>query len=119
MSHIDAQCSLSSFRRFLMTACNAPKEYRNKFNWFPERVEITGVTYVEAEDKATRANVGMMQIVEPENIAGIMYNSRSGKTSLKWRRGRPGRIRGKASQASVSILVRCGVIPTAGHFTIK
>ena len=102
-----------------MTACNASKEYRNKFNWFPERVEITGVTYVEAEDKATRAHVDMMQIVEPENIAGIMYNSRSGKTSLKWRRGRPGRIRGKASQASVSILVRCGVIPTAGHFTIK
>ena len=119
MLHIDAQCSLSSFRRFLMTACNAPKEYRNKFNWFPERVEITGVTYVEAEDKATRVHVDMMQIVEPENIAGIMYNSRSGKTSLKWRRGRPGRIRGKASQASVSILVRCGVIPTVGHFTIK
>ena len=82
-------------------------------------MEITGVTYVEAEDKATRAHTGMMKIVEPENIAGIMYNSRSGETSLKWRRGRPGRIRGKASEASVSILVRCGVTPIAGHFTIK
>ena len=102
-----------------MTACNAPKEYRNKFNWFPERVEITGVTYVEAEDKATRAHAGMMKIVEPDNIAGIMYNSRSGETSLKWRRGRPGRIRGKASKASISILVRCGVTPIAGHFMIK
>ena len=119
MPYIDTICSLESFRRFLVRACHMPKEYMHTRNMFPERTARPGIVYVEAEDKATLGSAGEIEIVEAGGVAGIVFNSKSGSTALKWKRGSPGRIRGEVSERTVAMLIRCGVTPTVGHFTAE
>jgi len=55
--------------------------------------------YVEAEDKETVGQMRDIRFTRVSNVLGIIYNSKSGRTQLKWRhlKGRVGRLSGEAS----------------------
>ncbi len=55
--------------------------------------------YVEAEDKVTVQQIREVRFARVSNVLGIIYNSKSGRTKLKWRhlKGRMGRLSGEAS----------------------
>ena len=115
MVTIDATTSLDSFRRFVMAStCSsfAPKSYLEDFEVFPEREEGLGSIYVEAADKVTLKKIRDITFVNARDVLGIIYNSKSGNTSLKWRqiRKNSGKISGEASSNSLVNLAEVGVI---------
>jgi len=115
MVKMDAATSLDSFRRFVMAStCNSfvPKSYLEDFEVFPEREESLGSIYVEAADKVTLKKIRDITFVNARDVLGIIYNSKSGNTSLKWRqiRRNSGKISGEASSNSLVNLAEVGVI---------
>jgi len=115
MVEIDATASLDSFRRFVMAStCNSfvPKSYLEDFEVFPEREESLGSIYVEAADKVTLKKIRDITFVNARDVLGIIYNSKSGNTSLKWRqiRRNSGKVTGEASSNSLVNLAEVGVI---------
>ena len=115
MVTIDATTSLDGFRRFVMAStCSsfAPKSYLEDFEVFPEREEGLGSIYVEAADKVTLKKIRDITFVNARDVLGIIYNSKSGNTSLKWRqiRRNSGKISGEASSNSLVNLAEVGVI---------
>ena len=115
MVKMDAAASLDSFRRFVMTStCNSfvPKSYLEDFEVFPEREESLGSIYVEAADKVTLKKIRDITFVNARDVLGIIYNSKSGNTSLKWRqiRRNNGKVSGEASSNSLVNLAEVGVI---------
>lgn len=115
MVTIDATTSLDSFRRFVMAStCSsfAPKSYLEDSEVFPEREESLGSIYVEAADKVTLKKIRDITFVNARDVLGIIYNSKSGNTSLKWRqiRRNSGKISGEASSNSLVNLAEVGVI---------
>jgi hypothetical protein len=115
MVTIDATTSLDSFRRFVMAStCNSfvPKSYLEDFEVFPEREEGLGSIYVEAADKVTLKKIRDITFVNARDVLGIIYNSKSGNTSLKWRqiRRNNGKVSGEASSNSLVNLAEVGVI---------
>jgi hypothetical protein len=66
---------------------------------YPERSSETGTMYIEAEDKETIHQIREIRFTRVSNVLGIIYNSKSGRTRLKWRhlKGRMGRLSGEAS----------------------
>src|SRR3990172_3825011 len=86
MVKIDTPASIESFRRFIITStCSsfAPSSYLEDYEVFPER-----------------------------DVLGIIYNSKSGNTQLKWRQIRRlnGKVTGEASPNSLVNLAESGVI---------
>ncbi len=115
MVKMDATASLDSFRRFVMAStCSsfAPKSYLEDFEVFPEREEGLGSIYVEAADKVTLKKIRDITFVNARDVLGIIYNSKSGNTSLKWRqiRRNNGKVSGEASSNSLVNLAEVGVI---------
>jgi len=115
MVKIDATSSVDSFRRFVIAStCNsfAPKSYIEDFEVFPEREESLGSIYVEAADKVTLKKIRDITFVNARDVLGIIYNSKSGSTSLKWRqiRRNNGKVTGEASSNSLVNLAEVGVI---------
>ena len=115
MVTIDATTSLDSFRRFVMAStCSsfAPKSYLEDSEVFPEREESLGSIYVEAADKVTLKKIRDITFVNARDVLGIIYNSKSGNTSLKWRqiRKNSGKVSGEASSNSLVNLAEVGVI---------
>ena len=115
MVKIDASCSLESFRRFIVAStCSSfiPNSYHEDFEVFPERNEETGSIYVEAADKVTIKKIREITFVNARDVLGIIYNSKSGNTSLKWRqiRKQNGKVTGEASSNSLVNLTEGGVI---------
>ena len=98
----------------MASTCNsfAPKSYLEDFEVFPEREESLGSIYVEAVDKVTLKKIRDITFVNARDILGIIYNSKSGNTSLKWRQIRRdnGKITGEASSNSLVNLAEVGVI---------
>ncbi len=112
---IEAMCNLSSFRRFIiLSTCQSfiPKELLEDDNVFPERGSEDGSIYVEAEDKETVEKIGNITFVRVFEVLGIIYNSKSGRTRLKWRnsRGDMGRLSGEASSNSLVNLYASGAL---------
>lgn len=112
---IDTPCSLESFRRFVIAStCRsyAPKSYLDDFEVFAEREEKLGSIYVEAADKVTLKKIRDITFVNARDILGIIYNSKSGNTSLKWRqlRRNNGKVTGQASSNSITNLAEAGVL---------
>src|SRR5438094_5326885 len=70
-----------------------PNDYQLDAQVFPERSRDLGTMYVEAEDKVTLGRVNDISFVKVNYVLGIIYNSKSGHTELKWRhiRGDQGR----------------------------
>jgi hypothetical protein len=112
---IETTSRLSQFRRFVIAStCQSfiPEEYLRDEAVFPERPQKEGRIYVEAGDKVLLGRMGEMEFVRASNVLGIIYNSKSGRTSLRWRqvRGDLGRISGEASANSLVNLYASGVL---------
>ena len=115
MVKIDAPSSIESFRRFIVAStCSSfiPNSYHEDFEVFPERNEESGSIYVEAADKVTIKKIREITFVNERDVLGIIYNSKSGNTSLKWRqiRKQNGKVTGEASSNSLVNLAEGGVI---------
>lgn len=89
-----------------------PEDFLDDELVFPERAGEFGAVYVEAEDKVTISKVREIEFVKAENVAGVVYNSRSGMTRLRWERtsGNQGRVTGEATVRSIVNLVEAGII---------
>ncbi len=115
MVQINAPSSLDNFRKFVIAStCTsfAPNSYMDDIEVFPEREENLGSIYVEAADKVTLKKIRDITFVNARDVLGIIYNSKSGNTSLKWRqiRRNNGKVIGKASSNSLVNLAQSGVI---------
>ena len=115
MVTIDAPSSLDSFRRFIIySTCRsyAPRSYMDDYEVFAEREEGLGSIYVESADKVTLKKIRDITFVNAKDVLGIIYNSKSGNTSLKWRQIRRlnGKVTGEASTNTLTNLSEAGVI---------
>ena len=115
MVEIDAPSSLESFRRFIIAStCSsfAPRSYLEDPEVFAERDEELGSIYVEAADKVTLKKIREITFVNAKDVLGVIYSSKSGNTSLKWRQTRKntGKVTGEASSNSLVNLAEGGVI---------
>ena len=115
MVEIDAPSSLESFRRFIIAStCSsfAPRSYLEDPEVFAERDESLGSIYVEAADKVTLKKIREITFVNAKDVLGVIYSSKSGNTSLKWRQTRKntGKVTGEASSNSLVNLAEGGVI---------
>ncbi|HKM77502.1 MAG TPA: hypothetical protein VJZ03_00375 [Candidatus Bathyarchaeia archaeon] len=102
MVKIDSVCDLGDFRLFMiMSTCQSymPSELDEDETVYPERSSDKGTMYVEAEDKETIQQIREIRFTRVSNVLGVIYNSKSGRTQLKWRhlKGRMGRLSGEAS----------------------
>ena len=115
MVEIDAPSSLESFRRFVIAStCSsfAPRSYLEDPEVFAERDDSLGSIYVEAADKVTLKKIREITFVNAKDVLGVIYSSKSGNTSLKWRQTRKntGKVTGEASSNSLVNLAEGGVI---------
>ena len=115
MVEIDAPSSLESFRRFIIAStCSsfAPRSYLEDPEVFAEREDSLGSIYVEAADKVTLKKIREITFVNDKDVLGVIYSSKSGNTSLKWRQTRKntGKVTGEASSNSLVNLAEGGVI---------
>ncbi len=115
MVTIDTPSSVESFRRFVISStCKsyAPRSYLEDSEVFAEREEDLGSIYVEAADKVTLKKIRDITFVNARDILGVIYNSKSGNTSLKWRqlRRNNGKVTGEASANSLTNLAESGVL---------
>ena len=115
MVAIDTPASVESFRRFVISStCKsyAPRSYLEDSEVFAEREENLGSIYVEAADKVTLKKIRDVTFVNARDILGIIYNSKSGNTSLKWRQIRKnnGKVSGEASANSLTNLAESEVL---------
>ena len=115
MVAIDTPASVESFRRFIISStCRsyAPRSYLEDSEVFAEREDSLGAIYVEAADKGTLKKIRDMTFVNARDILGIIYNSKSGNTSLKWRqiKRNNGKVTGEASANSLTNLSESGVL---------
>ena len=115
MVTISAPSTLESFRRFIITStCKsyAPRSYLEDSEVFAEREDNLGAIYVEAADKVTLKKIRDITFMNARDVLGIIYNSKSGNTSLKWRQIRrmEGKVTGEASPNSLTNLAESGVL---------
>lgn len=111
---VDVPCSLENFRRFIYAStCRsfAPQSYMDDNEIFPEREE-RGIIYVEALDKVTLKKMDSIIFVNVRDVLGVIYNSNSGSTSIRWRQTQntSGRVTGKISKNSLRFLAESGVL---------
>ena len=109
MVTISTPATLESFRRFIIAStCRsyAPKNYLGDAEVFAEREDKLGAIYVEAADKVTLKKIRDITFMNAKDVLGIIYNSKSGNTSLKWRQTRrmEGKVTGEASPNSLTNL---------------
>jgi|TARA_B100001971_G_scaffold182609_1_gene180046 hypothetical protein len=115
MVNIDITSSLESFRRFLINStCLTfiPEIYLRDTEVFPEKEGESGSIYIEAADKVTLKKIRMISFINVRDVLGILYTSKSGNTTLKWRQtqGIYGKSTGEASANSLVNLLESGVI---------
>lgn len=116
MVMIDSVCDLERFRRFMiMSTCQSyiPPDLDEDEAIYPERSSDNGTMYVEAEDKETVQQIREIRFSRASNVLGIIYNSKSGRTQLKWRhlKGRMGRLSGEASPNTLVNLFASEALP--------
>ena len=115
MVTISTPATLESFRRFIISStCKsyAPRNYLEDSEVFAEREDNLGAIYVEAADKVTLKKIRDIKFMNARDVLGIIYNSKSGNTSLKWRQIRrmEGKVTGEASPNSLTNLAESGVL---------
>lgn len=98
----------------ILSTCESfiPVELAEDSSVFPERASQIGTMYVEAEDKETVQIKGDISFTRVSNVLGIIYNSKSGRTRLKWRsvKGDFGKVTGEASPNSLVNLYTARVL---------
>ncbi len=112
---IDVTCSLNNFRQFMIISmCYSftPPNLLHNEKIFPERTTGHGTVYVEAEDKQTIQKIREITFVQVSDILGIIYNSKSGRSQLKWRSLRDdlGKLTGEVSSNSLVNLFASGTL---------
>jgi len=115
MVEIDVTCHLEAFRRFLVNStCRSfiPESYLRDPEVFPEKESEPGSIYVEAADKVTLKRIRDITFVNANDVLGIIYKSKSGHSTLKWRHieHEMGRVTGDASNNSLVNLSMARVI---------
>ena len=115
MFTISTPATLESFRRFIISStCKSysPRHYLDDSEVFAEREDNLGALYVEAADKVTLKKIRDIKFMNARDVLGIIYNSKSGNTSLKWRQIRrmEGKVTGEASPNSLTNLAEAGVL---------
>jgi hypothetical protein len=115
MVEIDVTCHLEAFRRFLVNStCRSfiPESYLRDPEVFPEKESEPGSIYIEAADKVTLKKIRDITFVNANEVLGIIYKSKSGHSTLKWRHieHEMGRVTGDASNNSLVNLSMAGVI---------
>ena len=115
MVTISTPATLESFRRFIISStCKsyAPRSYLEDSEVFAEREDNLGAIYVEAADKVTLKKIRDITFMNARDVLGIIYNSKTGNTSLKWRQIRrmEGKVTGEASPNSLTNLAEAGVL---------
>ena len=115
MVTISTPSTLESFRRFIISStCKsyAQRNYLEDSEVFAEREDNLGAIYVEAADKVTLKKIRDIKFMNARDVLGIIYNSKSGNTSLKWRQIRrmEGKVTGEASPNSLTNLAEAGVL---------
>jgi hypothetical protein len=99
----------------IMSTCQSyiPREFDDDETVYPERSSDKGTMYVEAEDKETVGQIREIRFTRVSNVLGIIYNSKSGRTQLKWRhlKGRIGRLSGEASPNTLVNLFASEALP--------
>jgi len=115
MVEIEVETSLERFRKFLiLSTCRSyiPESYLRDPEVFPERELDRGSIYVEAADKVTLKKIRDITFVNARDVLGIIYESKSGNTKLKWRqiRGKMGKVTGVASGNALTNLITAKVI---------
>ena len=98
-----------------MSTCQSyiPREFDEDETIYPERSSESGTMYVEAEDKETVGQIREIRFARVSNVLGIIYNSKSGRTQIKWRhlKGRVGRLSGEASPNTLVNLFASEALP--------
>jgi len=115
MVEIDVTCHLEAFRRFLINStCRSfiPESYLRDPEVFPEKESEPGSIYIEAVDKVTLKKIRDITFVNANDVLGIIYKSKSGHSTLKWRHieHETGRVSGDASNNSLVNLSMARVI---------
>jgi len=115
MVEVEVEAPLERFRQFLiLSTCRSyiPDSYLKDPEVFPEREGERGSIYVEAADKVTLKKIREITFVNARGILGILYESKSGNTKLKWRqiRGKVGKVSGVASANALTNLISAKVI---------
>jgi hypothetical protein len=99
----------------IMSTCQSyiPPELDEDETIYPERSSDNGTMYVEAEDKETVHQIRDLRFARVSNVLGVIYNSKSGRTQLKWRhlKGRVGRLSGEASPNTLVNLFASEALP--------
>ena len=99
----------------ILSTCQSyiPMELDEDDTVYPERSSDKGTMYVEAEDKVTVHQIRELRFARVSNVLGIIYNSKSGRTQLKWRhlKGRMGRLSGEASTNTLVNLFASRALP--------
>ena len=99
----------------IMSTCQSyiPFNLDNDETVYPERSSDKGTMYVEAEDKETVDQIREIRFTRVSNVLGVIYNSKSGRTQLKWRhlKGRMGRLSGEASPNTLVNLFASRALP--------
>jgi len=113
---IEIRTTLERFRRFvILNTCYSfiPKGYLQDPSIFPERESAQGRIYVEALSKLDLGVIREIKFVKAFEVLGVIYNSKSGNTSLIWRqiRGAVGKVTGEASPNSIVNLIEAGALP--------
>ena len=98
----------------ILSTCQSfiPQEFDDDPHVFPERASEVGTMYVEAEDKQTLSSVGEITFTRVANVLGVIYNSKSGNTRLKWRSFKAdiGKLTGEASLNTIVNLYTARVL---------
>ena len=106
----------------ILSTCQSyiPMELDEDETVYPERSSDKGTMYVEAEDKETVHQIREIRFARVSNVLGIIYNSKSGRTQLKWRhlKGRMGRLSGEASANTLVNLFAQEPFPSLMQLTI-
>jgi len=115
MVEIDVTCHLEAFRWFLVNStCRSfiPESYLRDPEVFPEKESEPGSIYIEAADKVTLKRIRDITFVNANEVLGIIYKSKSGHSTLKWRHveREMGRVTGDASHNSLVNLSMARVI---------
>ncbi|MEM0287443.1 MAG: hypothetical protein QXG05_04620 [Nitrososphaerota archaeon] len=115
MANIDVEASLDKFRMFLIySTCISfiPESYLRDPEIFPERETGQGGIYVEAADKVSIKKIRDITFVNAKDVLGIIYESKSGNTKLKWRSTaeEQGRVTGTASANALTNLINARVV---------
>ncbi len=107
-------CTLDEMKDFLVeSTCRSfiPYRYFSDENVLLERRGEAGTIYVEAEEKKDLETIRDITFVKAGNTIGVIYQSKSGNTNLKWRQvyGKLGKLTGDASTNTLVNLFTVGI----------